>query len=469
MKNPFVSILIVNYNGKELTRRCLKSLEDINYPKSKFECIVVDNNSHDLSVEMIKEEFPWVKVVPLDENTGFSKGNNIAAKHAKGKYIVLLNNDTEVLADWLSALVTTAEADSQVAAINSKMLSYYPFVKLQIESNTHSFSEFNNSYNMQSVGLQVEKLIIDNTFLQPLVTYLSGFLEKEKENQTFRWTDGNGCILLPFDRAAQSLDFIITLRAEKSFSKLETAFTFKVGDSVVLEDKLDCYQIKQYKVSIPRKVLEKNIRHQITNAGNIIFRNGQGRDRGAVVSKNFQTYELESDFYDQPRVVPAFCGASALIRTSIFKKLEGLDEDFFMYYEDVDFSLRLRKMGYKILYQPKSVLYHHHSASSGEWSNFFILQVEKNHLLFLLKHFPLNIFVQQLLFEVFLTALTGIKMIKWRIKEHYELFDDLKSKFKTRFEVLRQVLQLIPKMLKKRQEIKKYSEISTKELYETLA
>lgn len=468
MNKPFVSILIVNYNGKQLTRRCLASLEQLKYPKSKFEVVVVDNDSNDLSVEMMQEEFPWATVVPLKENTGFSKGNNIAAQHAKGKYLVFLNNDTEVLPSWLSALVETAEADNKIGAVNSKILGYYPFVMLNVSSNTHTFSEFTNSFNMQSVGVQIEELFLGNTFLQPLVTYFSGFLKKEKGTQAVRWTDGNAQILLPFDRAAQELDFIITIRAQKSLSRLKTQFSLKVGEYEVLSGKLDSYQVKQYKVSIPRKVLEKHIQHQVTNAGNVVFSNGQGRDRGAVVAGHQQTYELDNEFYNKLTEVTAFCGASALVRADLFKKLGGFDEDFFMYYEDVDYSLRLQRLGYKILYQPKSVVYHHHAASSGEWSSFFILQVEKNHMLFLLKHFPLSTFISRYLHQIVLTGVTFIKMIKWRLKEHWDLFDELKVKTKTRFEILKQVVLTLPAMLRKRKHISESSKISAKTLYAKL-
>lgn len=468
MIKPLVSILIVNYNGKQLTRRCLTSLEHLKYPKSKYEVIVVDNNSHDLSVEMIREEFPWVTVVPMNENSGFSKGNNIAAQHAKGKYLVFLNNDTEVLPNWLSALVETAEADDKIGAVNSKILGYYPFVVLDVTSNTHTFSEFTNTFDMQSVGVQIEELFLDNAFLQPLITYFSGFLKKDKSTQLARWTDGNAQILLPFDRAARSLDFIITLRAQKSLSRLKTNFSLKVGSHELLQDSLDSYQVKQYEVSIPRKVLEKNIQHQVTNAGNVVFSNGQGRDRGAVVSGHQQSYELDNSFYDKLTDVTAFCGASALVRAALFKKLGGFDEDFFMYYEDVDYSFRLQRLGYKIVYQPKSVVYHHHAASSGEWSSFFILQVEKNYMLFLLKHFPLQTFVHAYFFQVMLTSVTFLKMIKWRIIEHWELFDELKARTKTRLEILRQVAMEIPKMLKKRQHIINSAKVESKAIYAKL-
>ncbi len=91
-----VSIIIVSYNTENLTRNCLKSIfeqtKDID-----FEVIVVDNASHDGSVQMIKTEFPEVKVIENDKNPGFGGANNLGLKIAQGKYVFYLNSDTIVL------------------------------------------------------------------------------------------------------------------------------------------------------------------------------------------------------------------------------------------------------------------------------------------------------------------------------------------------------------------------------------
>lgn len=91
-----VSIIIVNYNTKELTRNCLRSVfeqtKDI-----RFEVIVSDNGSSDESVEMIREEFPQVVLLENGENLGFGRANNRGLKIARGKYVFYLNSDTVLL------------------------------------------------------------------------------------------------------------------------------------------------------------------------------------------------------------------------------------------------------------------------------------------------------------------------------------------------------------------------------------
>lgn len=91
-----VSIIIVNYNTKELTRNCLKSVFDKTNGIS-FEVIVSDNGSNDGSVEMIKSEFPQVVLIENNANLGFGAANNRGLKIAKGKYILYLNSDTVLL------------------------------------------------------------------------------------------------------------------------------------------------------------------------------------------------------------------------------------------------------------------------------------------------------------------------------------------------------------------------------------
>lgn len=104
---PFVSIVILNYNGCDMLYECLSSILLTNY--SAYEVVVVDNGSTDKSCAMIKTYFPQVKLVCIPENLGYSKGNNIGILHAKGDFIVLLNNDTVVSPFWLSELVREAK------------------------------------------------------------------------------------------------------------------------------------------------------------------------------------------------------------------------------------------------------------------------------------------------------------------------------------------------------------------------
>ncbi len=122
-KLPFVSIIVLNYNGKQHLKECFESLEKLNYPKDKYEIIMVDNASSDDSLEFTIKNFPWVKILKLDKNYGFAEGNNKGAGVANGKYIAFLNNDTLVDKEWLNELIKCVIKDPNMIC-SSIMLDY---------------------------------------------------------------------------------------------------------------------------------------------------------------------------------------------------------------------------------------------------------------------------------------------------------------------------------------------------------
>lgn len=120
-RSPTASVIIPNWNGYHLLPRCLSALETQSY--RAFETIVVDNGSVDRSCAFIEEQFPEMRVVQLAENTGFANACNVGIEASSGRYIVLLNNDTEARPDWLENLVEAIEsAPEDVACVSSKML-----------------------------------------------------------------------------------------------------------------------------------------------------------------------------------------------------------------------------------------------------------------------------------------------------------------------------------------------------------
>lgn len=101
-KNLDLSIIIVSYNTKNITQECLDSINrSLWQSKIKYEIIVVDNNSHDGSKQMLetyaKNKKNHTRYIQTNQNLGFGKGNNLGVKNAKGKYILLINSDTIVL------------------------------------------------------------------------------------------------------------------------------------------------------------------------------------------------------------------------------------------------------------------------------------------------------------------------------------------------------------------------------------
>jgi len=121
--SPLVSIVVLNYNGKDLVANCLKSLAATEF--EDYEILVVDNGSTDGSVEYLKANYsanPRIIVHENKKNLGFAGGNNVGIGLARGKYIVLLNDDVQVKSDWLKNLVKLIEGDPTIGAAQCKLL-----------------------------------------------------------------------------------------------------------------------------------------------------------------------------------------------------------------------------------------------------------------------------------------------------------------------------------------------------------
>src|SRR3990172_12049858 len=118
-----VSVIILSYKQKELTVNCIKSVLAQDY--ADIDIILVDNASQDGSVELFKKEFgknKKIRIVESRENTGYTGGNNLGQKFAKGNYMVVLNNDAIVDRKWLSELVKAIESDDKIGAVSSHVI-----------------------------------------------------------------------------------------------------------------------------------------------------------------------------------------------------------------------------------------------------------------------------------------------------------------------------------------------------------
>ena len=117
-----VSIVILNWNGRDMLRRFLPSVV-ANSQSADVEVCVADNGSTDDSVSVLQKEFPNVRLVQLDQNYGFAEGYNLALNQIDAEYVVLLNSDVEVTPGWLLPLVSYMDEHPEVAACQPKLLS----------------------------------------------------------------------------------------------------------------------------------------------------------------------------------------------------------------------------------------------------------------------------------------------------------------------------------------------------------
>jgi len=121
---PSVSIVVLNWNGKQHLQSCLGSLVALDYPESKLEIILCDNGSTDGSVDLVHRTFARVRVVALDRNYGFAEGNNRAARVAAGEWVGFLNNDMRVEPSWIKDLLSGADERPNAVCLASRILNW---------------------------------------------------------------------------------------------------------------------------------------------------------------------------------------------------------------------------------------------------------------------------------------------------------------------------------------------------------
>jgi GT2 family glycosyltransferase len=118
---PAASVIVLNYNGRRFLDSCLEALAAQRL-RGGCEVLLVDNGSQDGSVEHVRDRHAWVRILEIGRNAGFSRANNLAMREARGRHLVLLNNDTRVRPGWLQALVESADANPRAGAITSKLV-----------------------------------------------------------------------------------------------------------------------------------------------------------------------------------------------------------------------------------------------------------------------------------------------------------------------------------------------------------
>lgn len=262
-----VSLIILNWNGIKDTLECLSSVKKSVVSDFSLEIIVVDNNSHDNSIEKIKKSFPEVIIIENKNNLGFAEGNNQGIKFAierKSDFIILLNNDTYVDHNFIKEIVNSANINKSFGIISPKI------------------------YFAPNFEYHCERY-------------------KEEERGRVIWYAGG------------RIDWKNILFSHKGV------------------DDLDNSQFNK---------------------------------------------EEETDFAT---------GCAMLIRREVFEKVGLLNEKYFIYLEDVDLCIRARKAGYKIIYQPKGVIWHKNARSSGKPGSFLhTYYIIRNRLIFGMRYASLR-------------------------------------------------------------------------------
>lgn len=346
-----VSIIIVNYNGKRYIDALFESLYNLQLDDIKLEIIFVDNASSDDSTNYLEKKYKSdiLKIVRSNENLGFAGGNNLGVKNCRGKYIVFLNNDTKVDKLWIKTLYERIKDDDSIGMINSKLLFFYDFIKINTVTNDKFKIE-------KKVSINDKEYEVDNKFAKNLLL---------EDNMT---CFGHSYFYLPLLDGDSEYKFILKVSEYNN----ETDYVLLDGNKYFSNEDGNI----TITLNIDKTLASKTA--LIQNAGSGINENYDGYDIGMG--------EEDSEKYNKEYEINNGCGASIIMLKEDFEKAGMFDEDFFMYYEDTDLSYRIKKLGKKIIYYPYSIVRHIHTGSSKEWSPFFIFHVVRNKALFVYKN-----------------------------------------------------------------------------------
>ncbi len=381
---PEVSVVVLNFNGRDYLPACLHALAGTDYPEEKMDVTVVDNASSDGSAELMEREFPDVRLLRSGGNAGFAVGNNHGIRAAGGEYVALINPDTEVEPGWLRPLVETMEAGADIAAACPKLLMFDDRLAIWLDSETFVPRDLGLSDDERTLGLRVYAVrarTVDGEDLT--VDFRGGFggIEIDEDGREFRWTMGNSELGIVGGEGDLQLSVEVS---DPRPDGVGVHFLIGSGDEK-LKEGLASGSPKWSEMTLPALAWE-GARAVVQNAGSELLPDGSSRDRGTLVSGGSPYADWDGGRYDRPVDVFSLCGAGVLLRREPLLELGGFDERMFMYYEDTDLAYRLRRRSWRVRYEPRSVIRHHHAALAGEWSPFFLEQVTRNRLYVLLKH-----------------------------------------------------------------------------------
>jgi GT2 family glycosyltransferase len=380
---PRVRVVVLDYNGGELSLNCLHHLLATDWPAKQLEVVLVDNGSTAPVTDRIRAEMPTVRIIRSPTNRGYAGGMNLGLRelHATD-YVALVNNDVTVPPGWLAPLVRRLESDETIGAACPKILLDRRYLEVRIEAAPTR----RGRGDTRELGVRVSGVRIGDDDMWRLSRPSRGFWGPEVggvDEPCYEWTSGRSALLVPaYEPPPDACE--LQLAADRPTKVHIVCGARKVEHVVGLTP-------DWYSAPLDGKPFDV-----VNNAGSVLAADGYGADRGYL--------ERDDGQYDHEEDVFGWCGATALLRTEYLFDAGLLDERLFLYYEDLELSWRGRERGWRYRYVPESVVRHVHTASSVQASERFVYYNERNRLLTLTRHAPGRVVVRALARYLLVTA-----------------------------------------------------------------
>ena len=198
---PFVRVVVINYDGGAVTRRCVDALLATEYPADRLQVVVVDNASVDGLNWVLREQYPQVTLIESDVNEGFARGCNLAMRDLDGvDYVALINNDAIVPTNWLQPLLDAFAGGEKVGAVVPKLL---------LNVFAHAFfldpERVDELSDGRRVGVSVHDLRVTGLPAGVEPRFDERFFDREVPGSPFgsgTWSKGHASVWWPVDHDA---------------------------------------------------------------------------------------------------------------------------------------------------------------------------------------------------------------------------------------------------------------------------
>ena len=363
-QQPRVRVVVLNYNGGDLTLECLRRLRATEWPSGQLRIVLVDNASTDDVVAKTRDEMPDVRIITSDQNLGFAGGCNLALRDLDDvDYVALVNSDVLVEPGWLAPLARAFGRNPTLGAALPKILFAPRFREVELRSGTAVLGRGDR----RRLGVQVSGARVAGSDVWRDTQLLDGFWGPEpgpERGSTAQWMSGRAVLRVPHSDAADTCELRLAAHEPREISA--ASGHRDVGITVGQKSEWHTVPLAGQPFDV------------INNVGNVVTGDGYGADRGYL--------ERDHGQYDLPEYVFAWSGATVLLDTRYLADVGLFDEALFLYYEDLDLAWRGRERGWRYKYVPGSVVRHVHSASTIEGSPLFDFYNERNRLLTLTRH-----------------------------------------------------------------------------------
>lgn len=348
-----IALVTVNYNGGQIVIDTLLSLYQ-SQAASSFDLYIVDNDSTDGSLDVLKVKYPEATIIKAPGNLGFGRANNIALEMIlssnKYEYVCLFNPDMLFTNNWLTQLQMFMELNPKVAVVNP--LIVYADKFNSVELNTSSKDIYFSVEDYRSLSRKIGDF---RSAVKHVSIKKKEFTRINELNTNYYFvSDSEKVEVFVYDERGNGYDLElggIKISNRGLFTKLRKVL-FKLTKNLSLKIKKYTFATKDL------KLVEENV--EIVNSL------GAGFKPGANLPDNLFFGHLATEVPRDPFAVQLWHGACALIRTNALRQVGLFDPKYFLYYEESDLGMRLNKAGFIAYAVPGVKVYHRERGSRSE-------------------------------------------------------------------------------------------------------